>query len=397
MNKVSRFLLLALLAVGFMVNGHSTPAQASSSSSERIKIGVMYPLSGPVGMTGKRMVNAVKLAFEEVSYTVAGRKIELIVEDSGGTPHTSIDKAKKLVEHDKVAILIGPLIAPNRMAIAPYMSKMKVPNITTAPEDPRAFEYKWTISAGGSLAQTPTCIATYAYDKMNLRKVTAITMDLADGHAFANLFKTSFSKKGGQVIQEQYAQQGNPDFAPNLIVLKDAQAVAAWFHGGDAIKFLIQYQKMGIRKKMPLVALFHGSFFSPFILKNLPPDVANAMIGEYCATPYHNLIESDINKRFVESLKKRYGYDAEEMDASSYEGSLIAIAALKATKGDTAPEKLRQAILGIKVEGPEGPIRFDPKTQCAIKNIYIVKIDKTESGYTWIPAHTYKSVPPSGL
>jgi len=62
MNKVSRFLLIALLAVGLMMNGLGIPAEASSSSSERIKIGVMYPLSGPVGMTGKRMVNAVKLA-----------------------------------------------------------------------------------------------------------------------------------------------------------------------------------------------------------------------------------------------------------------------------------------------------------------------------------------------
>ncbi len=79
------------------------------------------------------MVNGVKFAFEEAGNQVAGRGIELIVDDSGGVPDKAIDKARKLVEHDKVAMIIGPMTGGEEMAVANYMTKVGVPLLVSNP------------------------------------------------------------------------------------------------------------------------------------------------------------------------------------------------------------------------------------------------------------------------
>jgi len=201
----------------------------------------------------------------------------------------------------------------------------------------------------------------------------------------------------GEVIQEQYPPFDCADFGSYLVALKNADSVVAWFDGTTSVRFLSQFHEFGIRDKMPLMADFHGSFFAPFILYQLPPEAAEAIVGEYCPTPYTPRLETDVNKRFVEAWTAKIGEAPEDTDTGPYEGVLVALAALEATGGDTSPEKIRQAILGLELEGPQGPIHFDPGTHCALKTIYIGEVQKIGEEYVWAPAHAYPDVPPFGL
>jgi ABC-type branched-subunit amino acid transport system substrate-binding protein len=72
------------------------------------------------------------------------------------------------------------------------------------------------------------------------------------------------------------------------------------------------------------------------------------------------------------------------------------IEALKATGGDTSPEKLRQALLSVKFESPFGPVSFDPKTGVRNMDMHISKVVKQDGEYLWQPIHTYKDVPALG-
>ena len=198
------------------------------------------------------------------------------------------------------------------------------------------------------------------------------------------------------MIQEQYTPYPCTDYAPYLAALKDADAVVAWHHAADAIRFLTQFHEFGIRKRMPLVGAFLGSFFQQFILREIPQEAADAMIGERCPVPYTPLLETDASKRFAEAWKKKYQRLPEDVQSSSYVGAQVALQALKATGGDTTPEKLRQAILTLEFETVEGPIRFDPKTRFVIKNIYIGEVAKIGGEYVLVPVYTYKDVPPRG-
>ncbi len=392
MKKLLSLLLFMVLAATLVLTGCPKAAPAGP-----IKIGVMYPLSGPLAMTGEHMVSGIKLGIEEAGYEVAGRKVELIIEDSGSMPDIALDKAKKLVEHDKVAMILGPLIGGTQLAVAPYMAKMGVPRLATHAAMAKLAEYDWNFRVGGSQEQFASAMGVYAYDQMGLRTITYMSEDTYDGRVGFYSFVKAFQKRGGKVIQEQYSPFPAKDFGPELVALKDADAVAAWHHGGDTPMFLTQFHEFGIRKRMPLVGVFHGSFFEPYWLHAIPPAAADAMLGELTATAYSYYRDDEISKRFGDAFKQKYGFTPVDDEAAAYVGMHVALEMLKATGGDTSPEKLREALLALKWESAEGPSRIDPATRCAIRDVYIVKLDKIGKEYVHTPVYTYKDVPPGGF
>ncbi len=414
MRKILVPLLLVALITSLVMSGCAKPAPAPAPPAPApvpppapappeelppIKIGHIRPLTGHMAITGERMIRSGDFAFEEAGYEVAGRKVEVIVADSGADPAMAIDAAKKLIEHDKVSMIIGPTVGGTQMAVSAYMNEVGKPLIFTNPAPVGViFEgHQWTFMCGGTEFQNSSPIGVYAYDELGYRTVTVITGDWAPGHGFMSGFTNGFTVGGGEVIQEQYPPFDCADFGSYLAALKDADSVVAWFDGTTAIRFLSQFHEFGIRKRMPLLACFHGSFFAPFILYQLPPEAAKAIVGEYCPTPYTPLLETDVNKRFVEAWKAKTGEVPEDTDTGPYEGVMVALAALEATGGDTNPEKLRDAILGLKLEGPQGPIHFDPETKCALKTFYIGEVSKDGELYVWVPVHAYKDVPPLGF
>jgi len=233
------------------------------------------------------MVKAAQLAFEEAGYLVAGKKIEIIVEDDASKAEVAIDKARKLVEQDKVALIIGPTSGGNQMAVSSYMAKVGVINIHTNPSPVGVFMQKhpWTIQAGGAEPQLPTSMGRYAYEQLGYKKVTIITADWAPGHGFLDAFMKTFKKLGGEVVQEQYPAYGSADFGSYLAAMKDADACVSWFEGAMATNFLSQYEEFGLGKKMPLIGAFHGTFIAPTAVKNLPAKAAESMIGEWLLLP----------------------------------------------------------------------------------------------------------------
>ena len=378
----------------------STPSTPSASSAQTgpIKIGVVYPLTGPIAMTGKKMVDAVKFAFEQVGGTVAGRKVEIIADDSGEpNPAIVIDKVRKLIENDKVNLLIGPLTVPGKMSVGEYMAKAGIPHLATHFNLPEMSNFPWSIMAGGSTHQECGTMGLYAFKEQNIKTATGITFETGDGRAFLNAFKQGFEKAGGKLIQEQYTVRPCSDFSPYFTALQDADGAAVWVDGADAILFLTQYDEFGIKKKMPLVPIFHGSFVEPFILNVLPPKAAEAMLGVPCPTTYSPDIDTEVNKRFVKDIQTKFGYIPEEADAGAYLAAQIAIKALESTAGETTPKKLLDSIITLKVETPEGPMSFDPQTRFAIRDVYIVKIVKAGDNYGWNIIKTYNKVPPAGL
>lgn len=424
MRKVAWYLVIMVILVSFVIAGCSQPAPAPAptptptpaptpapapaptpapapapAAGGVIKIGHMRPLTGANAETSQVMIKAFDLAFKQIGYQVAGKQIQFVIEDSKAQAAGAIDAAKKLVEYDKVALIVGPSMANEEVPVANYIAKMGIPEVLTSPE-PSAIingSHDWVIGSDGTMSQISSTMAVYAYDQLGYRKVDIIAPDIAGGHEFLNAFMNTFKKKGGQIVQEQYTVFPCPDFASYFSVLKDADAVVAWTTEPDSIRFLTQYHEMSIDKRLPLIPAFHGSFMAPFILKALPPATADAFVGTLLPTPYSPLLDTDVNKQFVPAIKALINEFPDDSSSGPYMGALAIIEALKATGGDTTPEKLRQALLAVNIEGPEGPQKFDPKTGAAIKTIYICKVVKQGNDYLWQSVYSYKDVPPGGF
>ncbi len=401
MRKLFFILFVSVLVNGVILSGcapttapDSVPAHVSTTKP--IKIGQMYALTGAQAMVTQFLMAGSNFGFEEAGYEVAGRKIEVITEDTALQPQVAMDKAKKLIENDKVDLILGPLETSGAEAIAPYISKMGVPHILTSSNDLKMGQYEWHFMLGGSKLQVVHPMAFYAYDKLGFRKLTAITDETVSGRTLVDAFLEPFKKKGGTVIQEQYPPMGCPDYATYLANLKDADACVAWFQGADSIRFLTQYHEFGIRKRMPLQSATFGGFVQMFLLNRLPPAAADAMVGEYLLSIYPYQLDTPEAKKFNEAWQRKTSNLPEELHATGYITAETVLRALKATSGDTTPEKVKQALLALDFPSCQGRISFDTKTKFAIRDAYVCKISKVDNKFVAIPVEAYKQVPPSG-
>ena len=103
---------VALLFVVFASGG-----TALAQTGEPIRIGLLVPLTGGLAEFGIAAKPAVEFRLEEAGWKVAGRSIKLIVADTAAQPAMALDQGKKLVEHDKVHVVIGPFVSGPRLAV----------------------------------------------------------------------------------------------------------------------------------------------------------------------------------------------------------------------------------------------------------------------------------------
>jgi branched-chain amino acid transport system substrate-binding protein len=304
-------LLTILLISGLIISGcaistpvpestkSQTPAPAPVPITKPIKIGQMYALTGPQAMISEFMMTGSKFALEEAGYEVAGRKIEVITEDTALQPQVALDKARKLIESDKVDLILGPLETSGLMAIEPYISKMGVPHLVSSPNELKLGQYDWHFMLGGSNLEMVHPMALYASEKLGFKTLTAITEDSVNGRMYIDTFSNIFKSKGGTIIQNQYTPIGCPDYASYLANLQDASACLAWFQGADSIRFLTQYHEFGIRKRMPLQSAFYGGFVQMFLVNRLPPAAADGLIGEHAVSIYPYMVDTPEAKKLM--------------------------------------------------------------------------------------------------
>jgi branched-chain amino acid transport system substrate-binding protein len=411
MKKLTLVALILALATGVLMaacggddsSGATTTLSPTTTlppaTGGTIKIGHIRPISGVMATTSDRMLKAFDFALEQVGYQVANKNIEVITGDSKGDPATAVEVARKMVEQDKVAMLVGPTQGGEQMAVAAYASQVGIPVLFTNPEPLPATTPGFPMAVGGygTEPQIASAMGVYAYTEAGYRNVDVLSGDFAPGHGFSSAFEAAFKAQGGTIVQEIFTPYPTADFSSYLTTLKDADAVVAWIDGEQAIKLLTQYHELSVDKRMPLVGEFHGSFLAPMILNALPAEVADSLIGALVPVPYSPLLDTPVNKKFVADFKAKFGILPEDMDSGPYVGAQIILKALEATNGDTTPATLLSALVAVNFDGPEGPIRFDAATRSAIKTVYIAKVAKQDGVFVWDPIFTYPDVPAAGL
>src|SRR5262244_1189280 len=237
-------LLIVVVAVG------------PSTAADPIRIGYLGPLTGIFAQAGKDMLDGLKLALEQANYEAAGRKIELIAEDSEGNPATAFAKYRKLTTHDKIHVLDGILLAHIGYGLMQPIERDQLPTLfLTSPDDlTKRKPAKWILRSNFAASQIMHPLGDYAAKTLKYKRVAAIAMDNPFGHEQIGGFQRVFEENGGRVVQRLWVPLNALDFAPYLSqVAKDADAVCAVFVAGQAVRFVKQYGESGLKAKTPLI------------------------------------------------------------------------------------------------------------------------------------------------
>jgi len=380
MKKVCYILSLIMISTLVLTACGAQPTAAPTSPptvapKEVIKIGGLLDFTGPVADLGPKFQAGIELALEEVNYTVAGHKIELLVEDTATSVDVAVEKFKKLADADDVKIFIGPLMGDAHLAISP-LAKEKNVLITslingmyqTVP-DGHYLIYPTTVDA-----QTYP-FGQYAYDTLGYKTAVVVAADYAGKRGYAAGFIEGFKASGGTIVQEIYTPLGSPDYSPFISTIKEADVVMYALEGpGPVARFITQFKQTG--RTTPMITITQDGDYTPEALAELK-DVALGIKGE---SSYTWMLDNPENKNFVEGIKAKTGKVPSSSEQNAYTLTKVILAGLEKTDGDVSFDKLFPAITSLKMNTPAGSLSFGPEG-IAITPMYVTEAVKVGDVY----------------
>lgn len=364
---------LLFVAVGVLLVGASTYA------ADTIKIGALFDYTGPVAELGPKFEAGLRLALEEANYSVAGKEIELIIEDSATSVGTALDKFKKLVDSDGVNIVVGPLMGDAHLAIAPYAREQGV-IVTTLINGMRPVAYcedtTYIIYPTTCEAQT-YWFGEYCHDVLGYETMVTIGANYAGKIAYANGAADGFKAAGGTVVGQLWPPVGCQDYSPYISGLAStvADVILYALEGpGPVARFLYQAAEAGVDK--PMVTITMDGDYTPETLLQLG-DIALGVPGE---SSYTWQLDNPLNQAFLQGIMAKTGQVPSSAEANAYTLGKIILAGLEATGGDDTFDVLWPTILALEMDTVAGPVSFTPEG-VAITLGYVTEAEYVDGEY----------------
>lgn len=357
------------LALGF-------PAPAILAQTRKpLRIGLLNTFTGAIAYNGTHALEAMNLYFDSIGRRIAGRDIELIIEDDEASPQVGLQKIRKLVESDKVDLVCGVQLSSVAMAILNYVKEHKpFTVISGAGNDAITWEripylFRTTITSW----QIASPMGPWFYDNL-AKEAVLLGSDNAAGHDVTTEFGNSFTASGGKVLRKIFPPFGTNDYSPYLTDLLSIGAPATynWFAGTDAIRFIQQYALLGVKKKTRMAG------FAALIENTVISAVGDDALGVITSTIYTDTLDNAANRSFSADFRAKYNSYPDLYAEYGYTAAKVIAETLKATDGDTDKDKMAAAMAAVAFDAPRGPFHFDPVTHHPIQNVYVCEVQSID-------------------
>jgi branched-chain amino acid transport system substrate-binding protein len=352
-------------------------ASATAATAQgTVKVGLIMTLSGQFADAGIQMRNGVQTYVKQFGDTVAGKKIELIIKDSGGmAPDVAKRLAQELIVRDRVDIIAGFVLTPNALAAGDVSAEAKkfmvVMNAATSIVTTKS---PYMVRTSVTLPQVAETFGTWAATKGGIKKTYTMVTDYGPGHDFEAGFQRAFKEAGGEVIGQVRFPVANPDFSAFIQRAKDLnpESILVFVPGGAQPAALGKaLAERGVDTSKTKV-LGSGETTAEQALKSM----GDASLGMMTAWHYDYTSKDPKNVAFVKLFNEMHNRNPDFFSIGGYDGMHVIYEALKKTNGDADGEKLVAAAKGLKWDSPRGPMSIDPDTRDVVQTIYIRKVEK---------------------
>ncbi len=355
-------------------------------ASDTVRIGLTIPITGLQAILGQTLLNCYQLAAEELNGKngVAGRKIELVVEDNQTTTKGSVDKARKLLGQDKVDVIMGGIISVERAATLSVTAKAKKLYFY-----PTFFEggecNRYLVATGAIPTQQVDPVAPWVVENLG-KSIYIVGSDYSWPRKMTDAITAAVGKAGGRVAAADFYPFGTQDFGPAFQRIKDLKPDVVWAMvvGNDAIGFLKQYRSFDVRQ--PMV----GPADEVINFAALPRGLA---AGTYAPQSYWMAIDTPANKAFIKNFRNRFGQDRmlNSIGEAAYNSMyLYALAAEKA--GSLDDDKVVTALPTVEFDAPQGPVHINASNNCCVLNSFMGKC--AEDGWRYDVVKSFGRIAP---
>ncbi len=317
-----------------------------NDSGDVIKVGVYVDLSGQTSSYGQSTKKGIELATEEINKAggVNGKQLKLFIEDDQGRPEQAKTVVSKLINQDKVNVVLGEVASTNTLAAAPVAQEAKIPMITPSSTNPKVtqigdhiFRICFKDDFQGS------SMAKFAAKKLNA-KTAAIFGDVNSDYSkgLTNFFTKEFEKQGGRVIDNQAYTQNDTDFKSQLTNIRGKNPDVLYIPGYYGEVGIIVKQARELNMTMPIIG--GDGWDSPELWRLGGAALKNSYItNHYSVDDPMEHVQS-----FVKAFKARHsGENPDAIAALAYDAAKLMADAIKRA-GGTESQKLRDAIANTK-------------------------------------------------
>jgi branched-chain amino acid transport system substrate-binding protein len=357
---------LALAALVFAVN--------AAAAQDKVRIGLIYTLSGPASVLGQQSKNAFELAVKDLGGKMGGKEVQLFVADDQLKPSLAIQKVKELIDRDHADIIVGPIFSNVLNAIhKPVMDAGKILISTNAGAS----------SFAGSACNPHFFVTSYQNDQIfetlgkiandkGYKRVFAMVPNYQAGRDALAGFKRTYK---GKIVDEELVPLRSLDFQSQLSKLASLKpdALFTFMPGGLGISLIKQFDQAGLKGKVPIISAFTAD-------EATLPALGAAAEGIYGALTWAPNTDNPQNKKFVKEYEAAYHAIPASYAMQAYDAAMLIDSAVNAVKGNVKnADALAAALKKADFKSLRGPFKFNVNGY-PIQNFYLTKVAKRADG-----------------
>jgi len=340
-------------------------ATNASAQDKVIKIGGLFPMSGPGAYFGAQDKQGIDLAIEQINKTgVNGYKFEVQYEDSACSPLPATQAAKRLLDQYKPHIVIGEECSDATLAVMPVMEQAKVPLLNAGSSSIRVTEpgNPWTFRIMPNEVMQGVDIATNAYNRLNARTAVLLYENTNAGIGNAKVFGDTFTKLGGKILADIGFGRDVNDFtaiATRVAGLGKVDVIPTYTLEGQGLRITQALAQASVTKGGGGQSIQLGTIWLPF---GFEQKAGKAALGYVRIVQFDPSDQREVVKNFVQSFKAKYNQDPTHINAHAFDQILVIADAVR--RGATDAQSIRDRMAATKdFSGVTGSVEFDKTNQ----------------------------------
>jgi len=353
--------------------------KAGGDFDGEVKVGILHSRSGTMAISENTVAEAELMAIDEINakggITIDGKKLKIVpVEEDGASDWpTFAEKATKLIDQDKVAVVFGGWTSASRKAMLPVFEAKD--HFLFYPIQYEGQECSKNIFYSGA---APNQQAEPAVDwllKNKGKDFFLVGSDYVYPRTANTIMKEQLKANGGKVVGEDYLPLGNTEVAPIIAKIKQAMP-----KGGVIVNTLNGDSNVAFFKQMKAAGITPANGYSIMSFSIAEEEIAaigpEYLEGTYAAWNFFQSLDTPASKEFTKNFKAKYGDKRVTSDPAEAAYMMIYLWAAAAEKANSVDDnKVREALIGVSFDAPEGKVTVMPNHHVE-KRVLIGEVQK---------------------
>lgn len=351
----------------------------SSYAQDKIRLGWIGALSGPLNLVGAEQKRGFDLALEHLGGKLGGIPVEVVTADSKSNPGATVQEMSRLIEKERVDLITG-LTASNEIVagVKPiHDAKVFFIGANGGPQQVAGEGCSpYYFNASFQNEQITEGVGAWMSNH-GVKKLYLMAMDYEAGHEHSNAARKGFN---GEVVAHVFTPLAQVDFASDIAKIRASGADAVWafYPGGPGIAFTRQWAQAGMQGKIPLFS--NTGLSEPLVFAAQ----GKTALGITITGNYFAALDNPENKKFVEAFNAKYKRDPASFSGLAYDAVMLIDAAVRDVKGNIKDQDaFRAALKKANFKSIRGPFRFNTNQQ-PIQNSYVGVVEARPDGSMYI-------------